>query len=450
MAHKTLTPRVAVIGTGVSGLSAAWHVNQFCSVTVYEAEESIGGHVKTELVPLPNGSARVDMGFIVYNVEAYPNLTALFKHLGIATQETDMSLAISMDNGKIEYAGGYLSQLVAQKRNLLRPRFWSMLSDLVRFYRTAPNDLNELEDSGEALGEYLRRKRYGAAFRDDHLLPMAAAIWSTGAGSMLEFPAAAFIRFYDNHGLLKLVNRPVWRTVSGGSQTYVQKIVGSLARDVRTLCPVKSVSRQEDGVLIVAEDGSSERYDHAIIATHADQALALLAQPTPEERHLLGAFRYTQNPTYLHGDISFMPRRRRAWASWNYVGRGEAKGAGEQGPPVTYWMNQLQSLNAQTPILVTLNPTRPPESVYASHTFEHPVLDRAAINAQKQLWSLQGKGGVWYCGAYFGSGFHEDGLQAGLAVGEAITGKRRPWSVANESSRIHLRSQMTSQLEAVA
>ena len=349
-----------------------------------------------------------------------------------------MSFAVSLDGGRMEYAGGYVSQLLAQRRNLIRPRFWSMLSDLVRFYRNAPNDLDGLEKTGLTLGEYLNARNYGRAFCEDHLLPMAAAIWSMPTEDVLGYPAHAFIRFHENHGLLKLSGRPLWRTVTGGSRTYVEKLSEPFSDRIKKGVKVLSVERRSNGVILHTSKRQSERYDQVVIAAHADQALALLAQPTCEEQRLLSAFRYTKNEAVLHCDERLMPNRRRAWASWNYIGSNRSSSTNDL--MVTYWMNSLQALPGTIPLFVTLNPNCEIEEdkIYQRQQFKHPVIDNAALAAQQKLWSLQGQQGVWYCGAYFGSGFHEDGLQAGLAVAEAITGLKRPWSVVNESGRIVL------------
>jgi uncharacterized protein len=443
--------RIAVIGTGISGLSAAWLLHKSADVTIYELSRQIGGHTHTVDVENGTGNTPVDMGFIVYNEQAYPNLTALFAHLDVGTQTTDMSLAVSLDDGRFEYAGGYLSQLFAQKSNLASPRFWSMLRDLVRFYRTAPTHLDVLAANGKSLGMYLDENRYGDAFRDDHLLPMAAAIWSMPTSDVLEYPAHAFIQFHDNHGLLKLTNRPLWRTVTGGSRSYVEKLTSSFVDRVRKGEGIVSVERRSDGVLLRTNKGESEQFDQVVIATHADQALEMLADSTPDEQHLLGSFRYNRNQAVLHGDDRLMPKRRRAWASWNFIGDSQ-QGAGAD-LTVTYWMNRLQALPNNEPLFVTLNPNREidRDKIYQTQEFEHPIVDTAAIDAQKQLWSLQGQRGVWYCGAYFGAGFHEDGLQSGLAVAEAIAGRKRPWRVANESGRIHVRpKRQMSTLEGAA
>lgn len=439
--------RIAVVGTGISGLSAAWLLHKSADITVYEQNTRIGGHTHTVDVVGGAGNTPIDMGFIVFNEQTYPNLTALFVHLDVATQTTDMSLAVSLDDGRLEYAGGYLSQLFAQKRNLARPRFWSMLRDLVRFYRTAPGDLGKLVDNGMTLGAYLAANRYGDAFRDDHLLPMAAAIWSIPTSDVLEYPAHAFIQFHENHGLLRLTDRPLWRTVTGGSRSYVEKLTSSFAERIRRGVGILSVERRPDGIVLQTSLGRRETYDQVVIATHADQALDMLADPTPDERRLLGAFRYNLNHAVLHGDDRLMPKRRRAWASWNYIGSCQPRVQTDL--TVTYWMNSLQALPKANPLFVTLNPNREidREKIYQIQKFEHPIIDSAAASAQKHLWSLQGHRGVWYCGAYFGAGFHEDGLQSGLAVAEAISQRKRPWQVADESGRIVVGLMQPSELQ---
>lgn len=425
--------RIAVVGSGISGLSAAWMLSRRHQVTLYEKDRRPGGHSNTVTVAAPGGPLPVDTGFIVYNAATYPNLVALFAHLAVDTLPTDMSFAVSLLSG-LEYSGNNFAGLFAQKRNLLRPRFWSMLSDLHRFYRSASRDARSVGDT-ITMREYLKAGGFGSAFRDDHLLPMAAAIWSAPCGAILDYPAAAFIRFHDNHGLLRLRDRPVWRTVRGGSRAYVEKLTCALS-DVRTGTPVVSVERTSDGVLVRDAGGQADRFDDVVIAAHADQALALLAEPTAEERALLGAFRYSRNAAFLHSDATLMPRRRAVWSSWNYIeGQG---GRDMTSPGVTYWMNRLQSLPGDRQYFVTLNPEREPGQIWHRENYDHPLFDAAAIAAQRQLHRLQGRNGVWFCGSYFGAGFHEDGLQAGLAVAEAMGGVRRPWTVAAESDRICL------------
>lgn len=423
---------IAVIGTGISGMSAAWLLSQTHRVTVYESDRRVGGHSNTVNVATANGPIAVDTGFIVYNELTYPNLTALFDHLGVPTQLSDMSLAVSLAGGELEYSGS-LSGLFADKRNLLRPRFWSMLRGLQRFYRQAPRDLAMLEQMHTTLGEYLEAGAYGAAFRDDHLLPMAAAIWSAPTSKILSYPAAAFIRFQDSHGLLKLRNRPPWRTVFGGSRAYVERLTQSFADRIRRATAVTAVRRSDDKIEVRDSSGAIETFDHAVIASHADQALAILDDPTAEEKRLLGAFHYCGNVAALHSDVTLMPKRRAVWSSWNHIG---GRNDGDKCATVTYWMNSLQRIPQDTPLFVTLNPPRAPRVEHYRETYHHPLFDTAAISAQQRLWSLQGVRNTWFCGAYFGAGFHEDGLQAGLAVAEAIGGCRRPWTVANESGRI--------------
>jgi predicted NAD/FAD-binding protein len=380
------------------------------------------------------------MGFIVYNELNYPNLTALFAHLGIATRPSNMGFAVSLEDGGIEYGGDNLLTLFSQWRNLVRPRFWSMLHDLLRFYREAPAHACALDADATTLGEYLAAQGYGRPFQDDHLIPQAAAIWSASAGDIRDYPAAAFIRFCENHGLLKIMSRPLWRTVEGGSRSYVRRLTETAGLCTRLNAPVARIVRTSAGVLVHDRSGAVERFDSVVVATHADQALAMLADPSPREQELLGAFGYTTNRAVLHSDPRLMPRRRGVWSAWNYIGRAGAATGADPALCVTYWMNRLQDLPRATPLFVTLNPVVEPDpaTVIRTETYQHPRFDAAAMKAQAQLWSLQGAGGVWWCGAYFGSGFHEDGLQSGLAVAERLGGVRRPWRVAGESSRIHL------------
>ncbi|MGC8475973.1 MAG: NAD(P)/FAD-dependent oxidoreductase [Acetobacteraceae bacterium] len=424
--------RIAVVGAGISGLASAWLLAQAHEVTLYEAAPRPGGHSLTVDVPAGpqgGGTAPVDMGFIVYNPPAYPNLVALFEHLGVPSVGSDMSFAVALDGGALEYAGTDLLGLFGQKRNLVRPRFWSMLRDIARFYREAETDALAM-DPELSLGAYLSRQGYGQAFVRDHLLPMAAAIWSAPAARIADYPALAFIRFCANHGLLKLRDRPQWRSVAGGSREYVRRMIAPLEGRLRLGCPVRAIRRLPGAVAVAAEGTGPEIYDQVVIATHAPQARALLADPSAAETALLGAIRTSRNLAVMHRDPGLMPRRRAVWSSWNYLG-GAA-------PCVTYWMNRLQPLAGVGEVFVTLNPPRPPapETVIRTETFAHPLFDAAALRAQQGLWELQGQRRTWFCGAWFGAGFHEDGLQAGLAVAEAIGGVRRPWRVADASARL--------------
>jgi len=425
--------KIAVVGTGISGLAAAWLLSQRHEVTVYEAEARIGGHSHTVDIEAAGRRIAVDTGFIVYNELCYPNLTALFARLGVETVASNMSFTASLERGRFEYCADTLMSLAAQPSNLLRRRFWSMLSEIPRFYRQAVRDLPELGD--QTLDDYLFQRRYSRAFRDDHLFPMAAAIWSTPAAEVGGYPAAAFIRFFANHGLLRLTGRPQWRTVVGGSREYVRRLSEPFAQSVLTSRPVSAILRHGRGADVVDARGGRRTFDHVVLATHADVALSLLAEPSADERRWLGAFRYSRNETFLHGDPALMPRRRRAWGAWNYLSETEG---GERRSSVSYWMNRLQPLGEAPDVFVTLNPPRPPraDAVHARFIYEHPTFDAEALAAQRQLWSLQGVDRVWYCGAHFGAGFHEDGLQAGLAVAEELGGVARPWAVAEDSARI--------------
>jgi predicted NAD/FAD-binding protein len=425
--------RIAVVGTGIGGLSAAWLLSQRHDVSVFEAEARIGGHCHT----VEAGQAAVDTGFIVYNERTYPNLTALFSHLDVPTKASDMSFAVSMDDGVLEYSGTNLVGLFAQGSNLASPRFWSMLRDVVRFYREAPASVRDLDPSA-SLDDYLNSAGFGTAFREDHLYPMAAAIWSTPALEIGNYPAVSFVRFCENHGLLKFFRRPIWRTVEGGSRAYVEKLIAPFRHHIRTSAPVTAIRRVNGAVEISTPGAEPEWFDHVVIAAHADQALALLTDRSERENDLLGAFSYGLNETVLHSDETLMPRRRRVWSSWNYLAQSARDGSKRRKPCVTYWMNRLQGVTADRALFVTLSPLHAPaeETVVWRGVYRHPLFNAATLAAQKELWSLQGQSNTWFCGSYFGSGFHEDAIQAGLAVGESLGGTTRPWTVAGESDRI--------------
>ncbi len=429
--------RIGVIGTGVSGLSAAWLLSKRHRVTLFEGEPRPGGHCNTLRVEAPEGPRDIDTGFIVYNTQSYPNLMAWFDHLGVAWAATSMSFAVSLNDSRIEYASHAPFGLLGAKRNLLRGSHWRMLRDVARFFRVAREDLAAQSLGTMPLGTYLSQRGFGRGFVDHHILPMACAIWSTPEEHVLDFPAAAFIRFFANHGLLQAFNRPGWRTVEGGSRTYVDKVLADFRGELRLGARVTRVTRSEDGVAVVDGQGSRHKFDHVVIAAHADDALSMLADADAEERRLLGAFQYADNTAVLHTDRAMMPHRRRLWASWNYI---SGKGEGAQGLCVSYWMNSLQPLRTKQDYFVTLNPVDEiaERDRLATISYKHPMFNGAAMAAQPELWSLQGRRRTWFCGSYFGYGFHEDGLQSGLAVAEQLGGVCRPWQLENPSDRLDL------------
>ena len=425
--------RIAVIGGGVAGLSAAWLLQRDYEVELFEKNDYVGGHTHTIEVPSEAGSVPVDTGFIVYNNENYPHLSALFDHLGVASRPSEMSFSASIDSGALEYAGTNLNTLFAQRRNLLAPVFHSMLRDVLRFNGQAKRMLAEGAVPALTLGEFLIRQGFGNAFRDYYLLPMAAAIWSCPTSTMLAFPLESFLRFFDNHGLMNLLERPQWRTVEGGSHAYVKAMLADFAGRVWTDRTVIRAIRGADGVTVVSRDRTGamaqQHFDQVVFASHADETLAMLDGPAYWERELLGRFRYQENRAILHSDEQLMPRSRRVWASWNYLANRGTAGAID-GVSVTYWMNQLQGLNAPQQYFVSLNPLREPndERVIADMLYHHPVFDTGAMRAQPLLRHIQGRNRCWFCGSYFGYGFHEDALRSSVEVAAAL-GVAAPWLV---------------------
>ena len=411
---------VAVIGSGVAGLGAAWLLAKHgVEVSVFESASTPGGHAHTVFPSKENPDLAVDVGFIVFNQATYPNLTNLFTELVVDVLPTNMSFGVSMADG-LEYAGHNLNSVFAQRRNLIRPSFWRMLRDIQKFYKQA----EKLEPSADKdLNSIL--KDYSKDFSKNHLLPMAGAIWSTDVEDIGKMQAQAFIRFFSNHGLLKLRNRPPWYTVKGGSISYVNKILQTPGLHLKLNTEIQSIERASNHVTVRGKR-VNETFDQVVIATHGDQALKLLSEPSSMEKKLLKEFEYSRSAAYLHHDKNFMPSNRRAWASWNYI---ETK-PGEL--CVSYWMNLLQSLSASKNFFVTLNPSHEPSDNIQCFDYSHPILNSKTNIAKKKLWDLQGKQRTWYCGSYFGFGFHEDGLQSGLAVAEEITGKSRPWGIIND------------------
>jgi predicted NAD/FAD-binding protein len=418
--------RVAVIGSGIAGLASAYLLARRHRVTLYEAAAYAGGHTNTVDVELDGLTHPVDTGFLVFNDRTYPNLIALFDELGVASHESEMSFSVSLDHGRLEWAGTSLNTVFAQRRNVLSPGFLGMLRDILRFNATAETQLAAASVSGCSVGDLLTAGRYGTPFRQHYLLPMAAAIWSCATSDVLRFPAATFLRFCLNHALLQVNRRPRWKTVAGGAREYVRRIVATLD-DVRTNARVVAVRREPDGVTVTSESGV-ESFDAVILATHAPDTLRMLEDANPDERDVLGAIRYQPNVAWLHTDAALLPRRERVWAAWNYVSSHAADGS--RPSCVSYLINRLQPLPFKKPVIVTLNPSRPPspESVLKRFDYDHPLLDSAAVAAQSRVASLQGARRTWFAGAWTGYGFHEDGLKSALRIA-ADFGVEPAWSV---------------------
>lgn len=429
--------KIAIIGTGISGLGAAYLLHPHHEITVYEKNDTAGGHSRTIEAQVPEGSVPVDTGFIVFNRRNYPHLTGLFEHLNVPIAASDMSFSASIQNGWLEYGSVGLKSLFAQKRNLLRWEYLRMLRDILTFNREAKNYLQ----SPLTLGECLQEMGVGQWFRDYYLLAMGGAIWSTPLAQMLQFPAATFIRFFENHGLLTVNDQPQWFTVAGGSREYIKRLTADFSDRIRLNCGVVEVLRDAAGVTVCDMQGNREQFDKVVFASHPDQTIQMLSCPTSEEREVIGSFRYQPNRVVLHTDTSFMPRRRAAWASWAYLSDSaneahltERVSARSVGPgaatapaiSLSYWMNNLQPLATKTPIIVTLNPHREPEDVQNEHWFDHPVFDAAAIAAQQRIPTLQGQNHTYFAGAWLRYGFHEDGLLSAVNVAEKM-GISPPW-----------------------
>ncbi|WP_316197712.1 MULTISPECIES: NAD(P)/FAD-dependent oxidoreductase [unclassified Bradyrhizobium] len=424
--------RVAVIGTGIAGNAAAWALSRHYPVTVYERELCPGGHSHTVTIDYDGAPIAVDIGFIVYNELNYPELSALFDHLGVETIESCMNFAVTADEGRFEWKGGgntwleTAKGLFAQPANLLSSSYLWMLRDIVTFNEQSVADFKAGRLAGLSLGEYFRSNHFAPRLLSDYLAPMGAAIWSAPASEILDFPAENFIAFFNNHRLLQY-DRPVWRTVKGGSRNYVQKLTSAFRGSLRLGCAVTAVERTSQGVVVRDSFGHRDSYDHVVIAAHSDQALSMLSDADTQERDVLGAIRYSPNTIYLHRDIRLMPRRQRAWASWNFL-RWQREGTPLNDVAVTYWMNNLQGIDPDKPLFVSLNPpfAPAPELTFGKYLCEHPQYTAPAFAAQKRLPDIQGHRRTWFCGAWTGYGFHEDGLRSGLAAAEAL-GAVAPW-----------------------
>ena len=427
--------RIAVIGTGIAGNAAAWTLSKRYPVTVYERDIRPGGHSHTVDVDYDGTRVSVDIGFIVNNELNYPDLVALFDHLGVKTRESHMSFAVTADNGRFEWKGGgdnwrqMATGLFAQPANLLSPSYLRMLRDILTFNRESVEDYAAGRLKGLSLAEYFRQRKFSPRLLSDYLGPMGAAIWSTPARDMLDFPAENFVAFFKNHCLLQY-DRPVWRTVCGGSQNYVEKLTASFRDSIRLGCSVTSIERKARGVVVTDSHGGRETYDHVVIASHSDQALAMLSDADDRERAVLGAIGYSPNTIYLHRDTRLMPRRRRVWAAWNFL-RWPRQGTALNDVAVTYWMNELQGIDKDKPVFVSLNPPFEPDPklTFGKYICEHPQYDAKAFAIQQQLDDIQGKRHTWFCGAWTGYGFHEDGIRSGLAVADAL-GASAPWREA--------------------
>jgi predicted NAD/FAD-binding protein len=406
--------KIAIIGTGIAGNLAAYRLSRDHDITVFEADCRIGGHTNTVDVVAAGQRWAVDTGFIVFNDVTYPNFISLLDELGVDSQPSDMSFSVRNERNGLEYNGASLNALFAQRSNLLKPSFYRMLKDILRFNREAPALLNETTNP-VSLGDYLDANAYSPEFIDHYIVPMGAAIWSATPGGMRAVPATFFVRFFHNHGLLSVNQRPTWRVIKGGSRSYVEKLVAGHRDRIRLNEPVESIRRHPGYVAIKARGAATERFDRVFLACHSDQAIALLADPTPQEREVLGAIRYQQNEAVLHTDDSLMPRRRLAWAAWNYhIPRGPADPEGKAA--LTYNMNILQNLDAPVQFCVTLNHTSAidPGKIIQTVNYTHPVFTEKAVAAQKRHREINGANRTYFCGAYWRYGFHEDGVVSAL------------------------------------
>jgi uncharacterized protein len=413
--------KIAIIGSGISGLGAAYLLNEKYDITVYEKNAYIGGHSRTIDVPTGQGTTPVDTGFIVFNDWNYPNLTGLFQQLDVPYQKSSMSFGVSIDDGWLEYASG---GLFAQKRNVLRPAYYGMLADIVRFNKKALPFIERNADI--TLEECLYKLKMGDWFRRYYLLAMGAAIWSCPVNTIMKFPAQTFLQFFKNHGLLSINNRPQWYTVTGGSREYVKRLTQSFKDKIKLNCGVERVSNRYQEISVTDTQGNTEVFDQVIFACHADEALRMIEDPTEDQQAVLGAFDYQDNAIIVHSDTSFMPKHKKCWASWIYLSEGKK----DDKPVVSlsYWMNNLQGLDPEYPIIVTLNPGRRPkqELILDEHTFSHPIFDLKAIRAQDRLSRIQGNHEMWFCGAYQRYGFHEDGLLSAVNIVKEL-GVTIPW-----------------------
>ncbi len=433
VSDKEKVHRIAVVGSGISALSAAWFLSQRYEVEIFEKDDRLGGHTNTVSVAENDKVLNIDTGFIVFNRPNYPNLTAMFEHLQVATENTDMSFAVSIDKGDLEYSGTNLNGLFAQRRNLLSPKHWSMILEIMRFNRQAKNDLKSSYALDQSLGVYLLEHEFSPAMRDHYRLPMAAAIWSCPVETMMQFPTRSFLQFFANHGLLNIEDRPQWETVTNGSGTYIDKIIQNSDFKIHLSSPVDKVEKQANGVKLTTASGKQDYFDAVVLGCHADQAWQMMDDDLKTEFAPLQHFEYQENMAYLHTDLALMPTRKAAWSSWNFLRDMQSP---ETHVAVSYWMNQLQNLDTDQDYMVTLNPIDKPDpaKTLKEIRYEHPVFDKDAMQAQSQLMDLQGRSGIWLCGSYFGYGFHEDGLKSSVDLAR-LWNLSLPWEESEEDHK---------------
>ena len=403
--------KIGVIGSGVSGLVSALTLQERFEVSLFEKNSKLGGHSNTVTIEQENNKYSVETGFIVLNDKNYPIFTSLLKHLNIGVNNSSMSFSVSVDKGLFEYSSSYIG-LLGQTKNIIDPKYWGMLRDINYFYNNALKDVKDCPDN-ETLGQFLKRFNYSNKFIDYHLVPMTASIWSCPTKSILNFPIKSLLVFFENHKLLNIYNRPKWSTVNKGSREYVKKIQSLLKGKIYTNAKVNKISKSKEGIRVHYQDGI-KTFDKVILACHADQSSEILIENFSEEANLLKDFKYQKNTSILHSDINFMPKRKSVWSSWNYI--TETGNSGNLS--ITYWMNELQGINSSKPILLSLNPKilPKPDLIYGQYSYSHPILDNNAINIQKKLSSIQGKNNLWFCGAWTGFGFHEDGVKSAVEI----------------------------------
>lgn len=416
--------KIAIIGSGITGLSLNYLLDKKYDVTLFEESNYLGGHANTATIKYNDKNIAVDTGFIVFNFSTYPNLKAFFELLKVKISKSNMSFGIRNFDNNLEYSGNNLAGVFAQKQNLLKPKFYKMLFDIVRFNQRAVKFIeSEHKNTNLTLAKLLEEWKLGTYFKEYYLLPMAAAIWSCPLELMKDYPAKTFLQFFYNHGLLTVTKQPQWYSVKGGSKEYVTKIVQSLKNKPKLNCKVIEVHKNHEKVEVTTEDKKTQQFDHVIFANHPDQILKILAEPTSSEKHILQKIKYSKNTAILHKDCNQMPKKRKAWASWVYLASKKS-----QKVALTYWMNNLQNISAKYPLFVTLNPFTEisKNHIFGTYQYEHPIFNQEAITAQNKLKQIQGERNIWFCGAWTKYGFHEDGLNSAMEIADKFKVKA-PW-----------------------